>query len=216
MYKVQQITEICSESHCSLKCHSCKNTCLHTFSYTCIDSLMHGTICKHIHLVSMARAEVGNSHLESSAFPTSISELQDLPDPDYSNEVKELVSEIKSSTMPCNVGDVKARVKGKMLQLLTEVEHCTHKEALLELDRGLSAKQFLFDSMMKQPTAATLVLKENGPANKNLDRQRRFFSTKRKRKRQENIRYSKPTHEEKENLFKTTIGVLLLFMVSFS
>ena len=49
VYQVQKINEHCPESHCSLKCHSCKETCLHTFSCTCIDSLMHGTICKHIH-----------------------------------------------------------------------------------------------------------------------------------------------------------------------
>jgi len=69
----------------------------------------------------------------------------------------------------------------------------------------------LFESMLQQPTPATIhvALKENGPANKNLERQRRlFFSTKKKRKRQENVRYSKPTQEDKENMFQTKLSAL--------
>ena len=67
---------------------------------------------------------------------------------DYAREVKELVSEIKRySTAQCDATALQVKVKGKLLQLLNEVEHCTNKEALLELDKGLSAKHFLFESM---------------------------------------------------------------------
>lgn len=203
-YQVQKINEHCPESHCSLKCHSCKETCLHTFSCTCIDSLMHGTICKHIHKVSMNLAETtGNINYGPSALYTSENQGHDLHESDYASEVKELVSEIKCcSTAQCDVAALQVKIKGKLLQLLNEVEHCTNKEALLELDKGLSAKHFLFESMQKS-TPANLIVKQNGPANKNMDRQRQFFSTKRKRKRQDNIRYSKPTREEKENLFRS-------------
>lgn len=75
---------------------------------------------------------------------------------------------------------------------------------------------FLFESMLQQPTPATIALKENGPANKNLERQRRFFfSTKKKRKRQEHIRYSKPTPEEKENMFQNK-GECIVYKIIFN
>ena len=197
-YNVQQVNEVCPESNCSLKCHSCNNTCPHTFSCTCIDSLMHGTVCKHVHQVSMLLAESDHTKFESSFNPSPVNNM-----PDNANEVEMLVKEMNQNTTQSSVAALQVKVKSKLLQLITNVENCTNKEALQELDKGLSAKIFRFESMLQQPTPATIALKENGPANKNLERQRRFFfSTKKKRKRQENIRYSKPTQEEKENMFQ--------------
>lgn len=202
VYTVQKVNDICPESHCSLKCHSCANTCLHTFSYTCIDSLLRGTVCKHVHQVSMLMAKMENKTGDHEvSFPSLIKD-EDLQ-ADNSNELSVLVEEIKQSTTTHSCKAVlKSRLKTKLLQLINDVEHCSDYQALCELDKGLSAKQFLFQSMLKQPVPERIPLKENGPANKNLDRQRRFFfSTRRKRKRQENVRYSKPTQEEKENMF---------------
>ena len=68
-------------------------------------------------------------------------------------ELQLLVSQIKKNSTPQHRTDeLKMQVKAKLLQLLTDVDNCTNSEALQELDRGLSAKQFLFHSMLKQPT----------------------------------------------------------------
>ena len=61
VYTVQKVNDICPENDCSLKCHSCTNTCPHTFSsYTCIDSLLRGTVYKHVHQVLMLMAKMEN------------------------------------------------------------------------------------------------------------------------------------------------------------
>ena len=210
VYNVQQLNEVCPESHCSLKCHSCKNTCPHTFSCTCIDSLMHGTVCKHVYQVSMLLAESDNTKVESSFNPWPVNDM-----PDNANEVEMLVKQMNQSTTQSSFAALQVKVKSKLLQLITDVENCTNKEALQELDKGLSAKMFLFELMLQQPTPATIALKENGPANKNLERQRQFFfSTKKKKKRQENIKYSKPTQEEKENMFQNK-GECIVYKINF-
>ena len=62
------------------------------------------------------------------------------------------MEEIKQSTTTQSCKAVlKSRLKTKLLQLITDVEHCSDYQALCELDKGLSAKQFLFQSMLKQP-----------------------------------------------------------------
>ena len=46
--------ERCIENECEgcwLVCQAC-GICIHSFSCTCHDSLLHGSICKHIHLVA--------------------------------------------------------------------------------------------------------------------------------------------------------------------
>lgn len=200
IYKVVKVSDVCS-LHCNLACQSgCKNTCIHTFSCTCADSLMRGTVCKHIHLVSMLTNN-NNCLLTPTSSTTPDSGEVD----SRTEELQLLVSQIKKNSTPQpRTDELKMQVKAKLLQLLTDVDNCTNSEALQELDRGLSAKQFLFHSMLKQPTGTVaLPAKVRYPANKNADRQRRFayYSTKAKRKRQGNATciYTKPTEDEKKN-----------------
>ena len=202
VYKVQQVNEVCPERNCNLRCHFCKNTCPHTFSCTCTDSLMRSTICKHIHQVSLMVSDIDNCNSKADLPFPSTTTVEDVDN--NSDQLEELVEEIKRSSPKCTMPSLKMNVKAKLLALITVVDQCDDEDALRTLEKGLTAKQFLFQSMQKHPTrAATIPLKETGPSNKNLERQRRFFfSTKKKRKRQENIRYSKPTQDEKENLFK--------------
>ena len=130
----------------------------------------------------MAKMENKTGDHEVS-FPSLIKD-EDLQ-ADNSNELSVLVEEIKqSTTTQSSKAVLKSRLKTKLLQLINDVEHCSDYQALCELDKGLSAKQFLFQSMLKQPAPERIPLKENRPAKKNLDRQRQFFfSTRRKRKR---------------------------------
>ena len=46
-YSVKRLIESCE---CNMRCKQC-NICKHSFTCTCLDSILHSTICKHIHLV---------------------------------------------------------------------------------------------------------------------------------------------------------------------
>jgi len=49
--------------HCHLRCSSC-DVCVHMYSCTCMDYLIHSTVCKHIHLVNTYQPSDINSHFE--------------------------------------------------------------------------------------------------------------------------------------------------------
>ena len=55
MYSVTEEDKICPYK-CHLICSNC-NVCIHMFSCSCTDALIHGTICKHIHLVIRAEGK---------------------------------------------------------------------------------------------------------------------------------------------------------------
>ena len=48
-YNVRLINETCD---CKLRCSNCE-VCVHMYSCTCMDSTLHKTVCKHVHLVIM-------------------------------------------------------------------------------------------------------------------------------------------------------------------
>ena len=47
----------------------------------------------------------------------------------------------------------------------------------------------------------------NSPANKNIDPQRKFRSTKKKRKQSTKVRLAKPTHDDISTLFEDSANV---------
>ena len=48
-YVVNLVNETCD---CKLRCSMCA-VCIHLFSCTCMDSIIHATVCKHVHLVKL-------------------------------------------------------------------------------------------------------------------------------------------------------------------
>ena len=57
-------------------------------------------------------------------------------------------------------------------------------------------------SLKKNKETETIKLKVHAPSNKNIDTQRRFYSTKRQRKEKAKVRLCKPTWEEKDNFLE--------------
>lgn len=88
---------------------------------------MHGTVCKHVHQVSMLLAESDNTKVELSFNPLPVNNM-----PDNVNEVEMLVKEMNQSTTQSSFAALQVKVKSKLLQLITNVEKCTNKEALQE------------------------------------------------------------------------------------
>ena len=81
-----------------------------------------------------------------------------------------------------------------MLRRINDVEVCEDKDALQQLEKSVNSSYSLF-TLIKQHKHTT-ILKGSAPANKKIEVQKRFYSTKRKTQKR-NIRLAKPTKEEK-------------------
>ena len=82
-----------------------------------------------------------------------------------------------------------------MLAVINDVEGCENDNALKQLERGINSAHSLFISICEHANKHLPTPKENVPHNKNIEPQKRFFSTK-KKTRKNNIRLAKPYKEE--------------------
>ena len=73
--------------------------------------------------------------------------------------------------------------------------------ALKQLDKSLNSAENLFISLSQNKSLNELETVTNAPPNKKIDVQKKFYSTTKKRKRKQKVRYAKPTQDEKKELF---------------
>lgn len=93
-----------------------------------------------------------------------------------------------------DVGISKKRIKGQLLQLMEGVDGCFSQSALKQLEKQLTAATNLFISLKKEQGVIPLTKENvNVPANKNMEVQRRFYTTKKKHKKTK-ICLSKPSN----------------------
>lgn len=199
-YTITKHDSSCTENDCQMKCIECQ-TCVHQYTCNCPDCLIQNTICKHIHLLrrflsNEDQMDSSNSHQLDNFFPS-----QEYAD----NEVRLVASHLHKKDQVDTNNDtttLKQAIKGKLL-LLQEClnEECNDKEALQQLDKQLNAAHHLYLSMRKRKPLLQLKVTKNTPANKNIEVQRRFKSTKKKRKRTGNVRFMKPTNQDICSLF---------------
>ena len=72
MHTVKKLTEDCD---CKLTCGHCK-ACIHMYACTCMDSLIHATVCKHCHIAHMEniREESGLFQCDMESFLEQVAE----------------------------------------------------------------------------------------------------------------------------------------------
>ena len=102
---------------------------------------------------------------------------------DYVNNEVKLITEHMPLTKERNDVDViKERIQDRLLELGTAVQSCSDEDTLLQLDKILLAAKSLLVAMQQYKSSnLSLQTKQNVPANKKIDPQRRFLSTKKKR-----------------------------------
>ena len=66
IYTVQKLLNNCE---CQIRCKEC-TICPHYYSCTCLDSILHATVCKHIHLVHMNTTTTISQTLEGNQEPS--------------------------------------------------------------------------------------------------------------------------------------------------
>ena len=77
----------------------------------------------------------------------------------------------------------KRSLKAKLLRIIDDVEVCEDKDTLQQLEKSVNSSYSLFTSMVQHKhTTSTLsaaLPKGSAPANKKIEVQKRFYSTKR-------------------------------------
>ncbi len=197
IYEVQRIHSKCPKNpSCRLTCRDCQ-ICIHQYVCNCPDSLILHTLCKHIHLVERYRKREPNDlTIETD------DENVDGDDNSYNLEEINRLRSFAQSDDKVDLLSIRNRVTRKISNLLSEASRSKDPTNLLQLEKQINSAHSLFLSVEKNNTAPEVINMSDKaratPANKNMEKQLRFFSTKKKRKNVKKIRFAKPTKEEKE------------------
>lgn len=81
------------------------------------------------------------------------------------------------------------------------LETCENKVGLQELQNHLNAGQSIFTSLQNRKPLKELKVTSNATVNKKIVTQPHLYSTKKKRKCKNNMRFTTPTKQEVEVLF---------------
>ncbi len=66
-YTITRQTDVCE---CKLLCTQCM-VCLHMLSCTCLDAVLHATVCKHIHLLAIMEKKNLTLRVKPEIYPTT-------------------------------------------------------------------------------------------------------------------------------------------------
>ena len=143
-----------------------------------MDSTLHATVCKHVHLVTI----ISNTVTEDIKPTKNCLE--------YFSTLLENKADNKDLTT------LRQQVLGKLNDLSVIVTECCNIDALKTTSKHLNSALMTIKSIQKTSKKQTyLPMKRKIAPNKNADKQPRFFSTKKKTGRTTN-RIAKPSHEE--------------------
>ena len=194
-YTVSKQQDSCTDTTCQLKCTQCTiPVCIHHYICTCPDCFIQHTICKHIHLVQRFLSENDTKLTENN----DVMEVTDNSQDFISSELHILSSHIHkpNKVSSHDITSLKQQIRGKLLTLAEQIESCTNKEALQHLDKQINAAQNLFSSLQKHTCHHKMQPISNTPANKNIEKQKGFRSTKKKTKMSNRSRFTKPSTED--------------------
>lgn len=196
-YNVSCAAESCPYENCQERCIEC-NVCVHQFDCNCPDSLITHTICKHIHLVGRhiidqkqkREADKGEIDINTST-PQLMDDL-------------EIITETLKVSGPTDANTIKQRIQQQLLHLMNSMNMSNNTTALKQLEKSLNTTENLFISLNKDQPLSQLETVIDAPANKKIEVQKKFYSTAKKRKKKQKVRYAKPTQDEKKELFAIT------------
>ena len=201
-YTVTKQEHACMDSTCQLKCTECTiPVCIHQYICTCPDSLIQSTICKHIHILQCFLSTQQTETDDDNEMEVDAHVLhQDF----VNNEVQLVSSHLQQHKAQNDIASLRQAIKGKLLTLGEQLDSCHDKVALQQLDKQINAAQHLFSSLQKRTSLHKMKPTTIAPANKNIERQKRFHSTKKKTKTTKRVRFTKPTREDVSLLFPKT------------
>lgn len=182
-YEVNQVLSACVENHCALKCKPC-NACIHMYLCQCKDSVQRFNICKHIHAVA-----------------SQFNDDSNVIDDEKENEmhVNEEVQEIfKISDPPLMIEeDLSDQILGKAKKIFklsqaklfpienTKTIDSLLNKVLLNMCSKTWDKPSLKSTSSVKPisTQNTCLTSLKAARPKKLEKQKRFYSTKKAKKK---------------------------------
>ena len=161
-YTVQKQEENCS---CQIRCSECK-ICPHNYTCTCIDSILHSTVCTHVHLVHMQSAAIS---------PQQSSDNPEITNYDYFTHV--LSHRDSNQTLT----SAKNSFLSKLHKLDILASQCKSLDAILSGSKHLQAAITVMTTIEMQTSQKSLSVKRKVSPNQNCEHQQKFFSTKKRR-----------------------------------
>ena len=181
-YTIRLANKTCD---CKLSCANC-HACVHMYTCTCMDATLHATVCKHVHLVKMTTITTACKDHASPKTGTC-NTLQY-----FSN----LFEDTKSTD--CKLSTLRLQVQHQIDELNTLVRSCQHADALKASTQHLASAITVIKAIEKTTNSNPAVLsrKRHYAPNKNVEKQLRFFSTKKRKLASAHL--SKPSFNESQ------------------
>ncbi len=218
MYIVQLENRSCPSS-CKLRCVAC-DVCIHMYTCSCVDSVVHTTICKHIHatcfLENSTNATIANSATENETSEITTS-TNDSSGTDSGQEALSLIRDpIHLSTILSNSGrqidTLKKSAFDNLHQLHTLLTSSDNNDAVQSATEHIKSGINVLKAYEARKEHPPLPIKSQSSPNAINVTQIRFQSTKNKRPRQTGI--AKPSAVAvancKEKLSKVDITVCIV------
>jgi len=175
-YTITKLTSI-SKKCCQLICNLCE-ICIHAYSCTCTDSFIHNTICKHIHFLIIKNTyndlDDGFSNTSNTNTET-YSEVIDTHLKTMSSEINNLSENNDKLWKSISFEASKLQESARKIKNVGVLKHALktlkNENIFIESSETINNCNAHFEPKIKPE-----------PGNKNICKQLRFHSTKRKRK----------------------------------
>ena len=167
-YTVEKVAND-SCQNCWMRCHICQ-VCVHAYICTCHDSLLHGGICKHVHLVVRFTGVTHTNDSKAEKIPSEI-----------------FLASVQNKARVGGNDEIKNRLQMKLFNIATGISTINDKDTLLDIEKYLKSCISLIN--LTEHT-------KHEPPNKKITPQRNFYTTKRKRQTLK-VRLAKPTIAER-------------------
>ena len=190
------ITKLTPEPCCPLKCSHC-GVCVHMYSCTCLDSVLHSTACKHVHLVHKQK-HIRTSEADENESPLPNEEYSSTFQDYFERDISDSKSTSESLVTTC-----------REIQLI--IPSISNVSAIRAANKHLKSTLSLLRASISQSSEnAPLQPKKNYASNKHHQKQPRFYSTRKKRK-STSSRWSKPTVEEQVSISNELASIEVKF-----
>ena len=160
-YVVQYIGKC---TNCKLRCSKCR-ACIHMYTCSCLDSVTHTAVCKHIHLIHIKEGDRLNN-IEDDMTQTSI-----FANKGCSNALNsdQYLSQILRNTSTTNtIQTANDQATSKLHQIQAQVSQCDDMDALKSVIHHLDCAIVTINAMTNHPIQKLSVTK-HVPPNTNKD-----------------------------------------------
>ena len=197
IYYVTLLQKKCQESNCQLRCIECA-ICTHQFCCTCVDHMLYATICKHVHLLQQFRFRQSKADDDTEKI-----HFQEEEDFERNQELSFLVATVKEQSTT-NIEKLQQNAQKSLSEINDLVSNADSRDtvAVRDLVKGLNILKRSFDTLRRNSDIRQIPTTScNAPHNKNIEQQRHFFQTS-KRRKTANVRFAKPTDEDRAQFEK--------------